>query len=772
MLLGTEVISAGDVRRVAVNYRQYLRPGEHLTNFIVSCNSPISSVATALPPLDHDQDTGIFYVTAGSLAEAFTVATIGYTTDGQTLNDTINVRVQTPTAVASVSPVQPLTIGPTGPTGSGGGGGGGGGTGFTGPTGPTGSGGGGGGGGGTGFTGPTGYALTAMPNTGGSGMTAGNSVAVGTSWVMAGYGLGANIPSQAWTYTPTVTGQLQVVAEVSVADTSGNATNSLRLMYGTGTAPSVGVGVTGAPVPYAQLSAAPGTNQTADLTLQGVVNSLIVAQKYWFDIALISSSTNQNITLGTTSPLLPPTWNVIELAGAGITGPPGGGGGTGFTGATGPTGAQGGPGAQGPTGATGSAGPQGASGSPGSIGPTGPTGQTGFGATGATGASGPLGTGPTGPPGTASGTGATGPTGPVGTGPTGASGTAGAPGSQGATGPTGAQGSQGGQGTAGATGVTGPTGPQGSQGAGGATGPTGAQGSPGGQGVTGPTGYTGAAGGQGGIGATGPTGAQGSAGGAGATGPTGPLGTGPTGPLGVPTPYYTGNTAATLVSSSAQMLGMGGQLKWALTPATSGNVYISAFGSISQSGVGIGSQLYLAYGTGTAPVQGGGFTGVTGAFAQLSGQGGGGGIPYFSYSLETIIPGLVVGTKYWFDLYSINMGSGSYTIYQINGSGFEISSSAGPTGPAGGFGIGATGYQYNTGPTGSRLMGNILENWGQITVNATTTFGVAYASTGPAVLLTPNGATGFMSVGLVSKTGFTVIANPTGLQGDYYAIGT
>jgi hypothetical protein len=240
------------------------------------------------------------------------------------------------------------TTGPTGQLGTGP-------TGTTGPTGPLG-------------TGPTGYALTSMPNTGGSGMTFANAITIGTSWLMAGYGLGANIPGQAWTYTPSVTGQLQVNVQVPIVNITSADTVGARLMYGTGTAPSIGGGLTGVSVPYAENATAGTANTTFGATnLQGIIDNLAKGTQYWFDLALISTASNQSIQLG--SGLGVPTWNVVELVGAG--------GSTGATGPTGPTGAGGAQGAQGIQGNSGNTGPTGSAGSGGATGPTGPTGLQG-----------------------------------------------------------------------------------------------------------------------------------------------------------------------------------------------------------------------------------------------------------------------------------------------------------------------------------------------------------------------------------------------------------
>lgn len=191
----------------------------------------------------------------------------------------------------------------------------------TGPTGPTGS-------QGaastvTGPTGYTGYALKSMPNTGGSGFTGSQTVTIGTAWTMLGYGLATQLLGNAWTYTPSVTGQLQVNVQVPLDNTTTNNVFSARIMYGTGTAPSVGGGLTGVAVPYAQNSGFSAASIFMPMDLQGVVDGLVLGTQYWFDVALISSAASQSIVVGPNTYVVPPTWNVVELAGAGVTGPTG-----------------------------------------------------------------------------------------------------------------------------------------------------------------------------------------------------------------------------------------------------------------------------------------------------------------------------------------------------------------------------------------------------------------------------------------------------------------
>ena len=131
------------------------------------------------------------------------------------------------------------------------------------------------------------------------------------------------------------------------------------------------------------------------------------------------------------------------------------------------------------------------------------------------------------------------------------------------------------------------------------------------------------------TGPTGPTGAQGAAG----VGGTGGLvyGTG-----------FTGNIAA---MSSNGMIG----LAMPYTPQSSGTVLVGVEGYASMSSA-LGF-IELAYGTGTAPVVNGGFTGVTfGAFIETGLSSSSGNLPF---TLLYPLSGLIVGTRYWFDIYCV-----------------------------------------------------------------------------------------------------------------------
>jgi len=186
-----------------------------------------------------------------------------------------------------------------------------------------------------GSTGPTGFAMGAMPDAGFTGWT--NSTgpsATGTNiWSMQGYGKKGVGP---WTFTPSVTGQLLVTSEFTIVQGASNAqVQNTQLMYGTGTAPVYGGGLTGTVVPSAYGAVANhNAGQFTPVTLQGVIDAQALGVPIWVDIAM-NNTNGGGLGVIAGSPLAfstPPTsCHIVELAGAvgALTGP---------TGPTGPTG--------------------------------------------------------------------------------------------------------------------------------------------------------------------------------------------------------------------------------------------------------------------------------------------------------------------------------------------------------------------------------------------------------------------------------------------------
>lgn len=274
--------------------------------------------------------------------------------------------------------------------------------------------------------------------------------------------------------------------------------------------------------------------------------------------------------------------------------------------------------------------------------------------------------------------------------------------SQGPTGPTGTTG-------AGPTGQTGPVGPTGSIGLQGSTGPQGIQGLSGPQGLTGPAGSATNTGATGAAGGTGPTGLAGTAtntGATGTTGPTGPLGTGPTGPTAAqPTTnsIFVVN-GATNTTSASQMLGLGktpGGRAWTITPATNGNIIVSAMlgGQMQTSGQNLSAAIY--YGTGTAPSFAAAATGTP--LVNLTQETGTSALPGVPIGLVGLLQNQAIGVALWFDiLYTTSSGvidqyqSTYCTAYELGGGKQGVTGTTGPQGLTG-----PTGFTGNTGATGT-----------------------------------------------------------------------
>jgi hypothetical protein len=639
------------------------------------------------------------------------------------------------------------------------------GAGITGPTGPT------------GITGPTGFAIGAMPTVGFTGWT--NNTGPGVTGTMQMMGFGSKSPG-GWLYTPTVTGQLfvDIQGSVNIPAASANMIVNVVMYYGTGTAPVPQGGVTGtvAPDGFPFITRSLGGGNTDGLAVSSLIPNLAIGTQYWFDLGVLASNVGGLATIdgaqgigGGSLSTIPTTCRIIELAGA--------------AGATGPTGPIG-------------------------TGPTGPTGPTGYGFQSMP---------------TANFTGWTNDTGPSSTGaykmmgfgtksPGGWSYTPTVTGQlfvsvQGAAEPIASQAMSMvvyyGTGTAPSL-NTNPTGTvlPGSYAetvfTSGATIPI----SPfNALGVTPSlsvgTAYwfdlaveTWNAGGLGvvlggahaaiapnapttitiielaGVGVTGPTGN---------TGPTGYALTS------MPNAAFTGYAAATGpgVTGSFRMMGYGSKAgggAWAYKPSITGQVEVVCQAGLFATSANQVIVTQLMYGTGTAPTLQGGLTGavVPSTYGQyMFGTTVNAGYPL---TLAGLINNMALGVTGWFDLAveASSVGGLATVAGPLSNSGwsgastFYIKELAGAGINQGG----NTGYASTTGPTGTYQVANIIQQWGVMANNQTTTFFTPYNSTGPAVMLTIQGPTGTIALKSISKTGFTVNANPTGMQALYYAVGT
>ena len=212
-------------------------------------------------------------------------------------------------------------------------------TGATGPTGATGA-------LGTGPTGPSG-AIPAV-----NAFYSRSTIGVTSTAGMLGLGKGNFGLSAPFVLTPTSSGKILVFADYWANDTTGLNT---ALVYGTGTAPSFGGGLTGVTL----TSPAPNWNNTTSSftspgTLVGILTGAIINTQYWFDL-YVGANSNSYAVSGA---------GAYELGGGqigatGVTGYTGLTGPTGVTGNTGPAGTLTGPTgpSQGPTGPSGPAGP-------------------------------------------------------------------------------------------------------------------------------------------------------------------------------------------------------------------------------------------------------------------------------------------------------------------------------------------------------------------------------------------------------------------------------
>lgn len=99
MLLGSQNITVGDVRRYLVSYEEFLIKGAVLTAVTVAVSagatSTVGTSATA-PKLTVDEKGIIFWLTGGVLNEKFTLNVQVQDNNSETVHDTINFTVVAP----------------------------------------------------------------------------------------------------------------------------------------------------------------------------------------------------------------------------------------------------------------------------------------------------------------------------------------------------------------------------------------------------------------------------------------------------------------------------------------------------------------------------------------------------------------------------------------------------------------------------------------------------------------------------------------------------
>jgi len=267
----------------------------------------------------------------------------------------------------------------------------------------------------------------------------------------------------------------------------------------------------------------------------------------------------------------------------------------------------------------------------------------------------------------------------------------------------------------------------------------------------------------------------------------------------MPTTSFTGyfNTTGG-AAASGTMFGYGQKSggSWVYTPTVTGQLLMTVQGILSAAGA-VNTTFELRYGTGTAPVFGGGLTGTIymSGYAEGASTSGGFSTPMAIQGLQS---NFLINQQYWFDLAVYSAQGGQVNLIGPSTANHfqpvtmfivELSGAAGATGPTGSpqttgptgntgptgptgpvYSTGATGGGA-TGPTGYVMYGNILFNWGVGVNNATVGFPQKYTDTGPAVTITPIGATATVCVLKTSLVGFQANLNPSG-QFYWLAMGT
>jgi hypothetical protein len=120
------------------------------------------------------------------------------------------------------------------------------------------------------------------------------------------------------------------------------------------------------------------------------------------------------------------------------------------------------------------------------------------------------------------------------------------------------------------------------------------------------------------------------------------------------------------VKPASQTFTMQG-LALTFTPTRSGVVQFQISGTVnylSGAAAGDGIQYYLAYGTGTPPVNGAASTGTAPAYGNIQNcQLGAGGTWKFPFSYPIMVYGLTVGTPYWFDLIAAQLSANPNAVF-------------------------------------------------------------------------------------------------------------
>jgi hypothetical protein len=99
MLLGTRNYAQNDVRKIVINYCDWLLPGYVLSAVTASITPTTGIVSTvAAPTLDPTEKVAFVPLTCGGVNESFTLNIQATDTFGQIINDQININVVAPGA--------------------------------------------------------------------------------------------------------------------------------------------------------------------------------------------------------------------------------------------------------------------------------------------------------------------------------------------------------------------------------------------------------------------------------------------------------------------------------------------------------------------------------------------------------------------------------------------------------------------------------------------------------------------------------------------------
>lgn len=104
---------------------------------------------------------------------------------------------------------------------------------------------------------------------------------------------------------------------------------------------------------------------------------------------------------------------------------------------------------------------------------------------------------------------------------------------------------------------------------------------------------------------------------------------------------------STTTSSAFVMMGLGGSAT--ITPVVSGRVKFEISGNICNTSLNDSASALLAYGTGTAPINGAAAAGTTVGSTLTFTQAGSGNYQQ-GFTLQWIVTGLTIGVAYWFDM--------------------------------------------------------------------------------------------------------------------------